>query len=302
MFFLAFVHMTACFFWMKRVVSEAHRENRYLFHQLTVGKTVQCFCLFLQKQVWLYYYLVILALFLNRDILKMCAGFFAAMLLFFLNFIVCFRSAERARSCKRKFWPAFPKRRRILKMCRNHPYLEAVCLCIAGFYRERALAAAKILSILCLLWLGEIHLLNAKLFCLIEILLILMNDGYWRKERESFLYFSHLGIPVKKYLWVHLWSGILFNTFPQTLLYIWYTGDIPKAMLSWSVLIFLLFFWYMAQVFLNLTISREKEMIITWCSLLFLLSGALFPVNLGIALWLSKKIIYLWENGDAVCR
>lgn len=290
------VHIASVCFAMKRVVGETYRANRDFFWQLTISKNSECVCTMLQKIAWYYYYILVLLVLSDGSTAGMALLLLGATLLYAAIFAVYYRAAGKAPWLKKE-----------IRIChdpwsekKNDPLAELLIFSVFDLYKCMTLAVLKAALVILLIYLGEIRVLNGKIFFFAGAALILLNDGYWRKESRNFPYFSSIGISPGKYLLIHILAGIWFNTLIPLLVFIVYTGETAAALFLWGIMIFLIAFWYMAQIYLYLTIDRKKELTITQCSILFLILG-LFPgVNIAAAVLMYKKITYRWRRLYAV--
>lgn len=293
------VHVTAVCFMMKRVVNETYRANRDFFWQLTISKNSECVCMMLQKIVWYYYYILILLAVSGRNMAGAGLLLFGATLFYGASFAIHCRTTDRTFRLKkenRMNHSLCSTKKRCFNRMRNHPFAELIFFSVSALYKCVTLAVMKAALVILLIYLGEIHVLNGKIFFLAEAALVLLNDGYWRKESCNFPYFSYMGISVEKYLLVHILAGIWFNTIIPVLVFALYTRKIAVAVVLWATIVFLIVFWYMTQIYLYLTIDKKRELTITQCSILFLIVG-LFPViNIAAAVLLYKRIRCRWRG------
>lgn len=297
------VHITIVCSMMKRVVNETYKANRDFFWQLAISKKAECICMILQKIAWYYYYIIVLLVLFDSNMMGTGLFLFMATLLYVINFVIHCRTLSkmswfRKEICKGRF--LWINKKVNLNVVKAHPIAELLFFSVSDLYKCMPLTAVKAAVVILFIYLGEIHALNEKIFLFMETALILQNDGYWRKESCNFPYFSILGISVGKYLLIHIVAGICFNTIIPLLIFVVYTGKVTAAVLVLGASVFLIVFWYVTQVYLYLTLDREKELIITHCSLLFLILGLVPVINIAVAVLIYKKITYKWRRIYAV--
>lgn len=304
---------------MKRIVYEAYERNRDLFYALAVSKRTGCICTILQQFRWYGFTTVILLAVCDRTVVPTGGLILAYTVFFIMVFRIYYSFADAAarkhglcecgsqagRSFRRltpqagKFRSAAVRSGRAeRRRYSSYGYKwELVSVTFHRLYKLKSLAAGKVVLILFLLYCGNARLLCGSVFCVAEAFLILCNDGYWRNESRNFQYFSSIGIPVSRYLKVHILAGIGFNLIIPLVFFYSVTGDLGVTAVSFCLLAYLLIFWYLVQVYVYLTAGREREILVELLDLTFLAIALLPPAGLLAMLWMYQKISHKWRNG-----
>ena len=287
---------------MKRIVYEAYHRNKDLFYQLAVSKRAGCICTMLQQHNWYGCACVMLLAVCDSEVVSGWLLIPVYTVLFIISFGLCYNrmDSDGSKRKKRLFRYRTGKRKnRKADIFKTHPILELLKITVCGLYQCRGLMFGKIVLIAFMIYCAKIHMLRGSIFFWTEAFLILLNDGYWRNESSNFQYFSEIGVPVSRYLHVHFLAGAAFNIMIPLLLFYSMTGEMITAAVSFVLLSYLLMFWYLVQVYLYLTIGRDKEAAITLCETGLLIMAVLPPVGIAVMVWLYKRIIQKW--GEEIC-
>lgn len=303
---LAAVHIIVFGGMMKRIVYEAWGRNQDFFYQLAVSKKAGRVCTMLQQINWYGYGLVMLLAICGRAAAPGWALFLAYTLLFMIGFGIYYDRADSGSSKRRKLvfcCQTGRRERKSVDFLKRHPVVELFKMTVCGFYQCKSMAAGQLALILfillCKLFCKNAGMPQRNVFLLANGFLILLNDGYWRKESGNFRYFSEIGIPVGRYVQVHFLAGIGFNVVVPMLFYYPAFGRAAAAAVSFGLLSYLLVFWYLAQIYLYLTLRREQEGAILLCDMVFLVMAAVPPVGLLMTAWLYKRITCKWRGTNA---
>lgn len=290
---------------MKRIVYRTYDKNKYLFYQLAVGKRAGYICTMLQQLKWYGCAMVMLLAICDHVVVPVWFLISLHTVLFIIGFHIDYHMADlRIDQGKRMHFTDLSGRNKSKEknIFDSHPILEIFNITIHGLYRCKSLTMGKIILLILIVYCGMVHILRGSIFFLADAFLILLNDGYWRNESRNFRYFSEIGIPVSKYLSVHLLAGICYNIAIPLLLFCSMTGEMAATAVGFLLLSYLLIFWYMTQIYLYLHIGRDKEGIIMLCGLFFLMTAVIPPVGFLVMVWLYKRIVYQWRKKNALCK
>ena len=299
---LAAVHIIVFGGMMKRIVYEACGRNKDFFFQLAVSKKAGCICTALQQLNWYGYGLVMLLGICDHAV---ASGWFlipAYTLAFIVGFGIYYDIADTGSRKKKKLFLRCQAGRRKKKdedFLKGHPVLELLKITVCGFYRCKGMAVGQIALIIFILFCKNTDMPHRNVIFWANGFLILLGDGYWRRESENFRYFSETGIPVGRYLQVHFLAGIGFHVAIPMLFYYPVSGGTAAAAVSFGLLSYLLVFWYLAQIYLYLSFKREQEGAILLCDMIFLVMAVVPPVGLLMTAWLYKRITCKWRGTNA---
>lgn len=298
---LAALHIFVFVCMMKRIVYEACGRNKDFFYQLAVSKRAGCICTMFQQLNWYGYALAVLLAVCDPAVVP---GWFLIPVytfVFIVGFGIYYDMADTgSRKRKKNFLSRQAGREKRMgeAFFKNHPVSELFKITVCGFCQCKSMTAGQIILIILILYLRSAGMLRESIFLLANGFLILLNDGYWRKESVNFRYFSEIGIPVVRYMGVHFLSGIGFNIVIPVLLFCPVAGGMA-ATVSFGLLSYLLVFWYLVQIYLYLVLKREQEGVMLLYDLGFLVMAVLPPAGLLTMVWLYGKIICKWRGTDA---
>lgn len=297
---LAVLHIIVFGGMMRQIVYESCGRNKDFFYQLAVSKRAGCVCTMFQQRNWYGYGLVILLAICDYTVIP---GWFLIpiyTMVFIVGFCIYYDMAD-AGSRKRKlvFNCQMGREKRVGEgFLRSHPVLELFKITVYGFCQCKGIVAGQMILIMFILYCGNAGMLCGEIFLLADGFLILLGDGYWRKESSNFRYFSEIGIPFSRYLGVHFLTGIgLYILIP--LLFFCRAAGRGASAVSFVLLSYLLIFWYLVQIYLYQALGREREGAVILYDIGFLVIAVLPPAGLLAMAWLYKRIVCKWRGTDA---
>ena len=286
---------------LRHVLKDVCEKNKYVFNQLTVTRGAAFVVDFLSKVGWYYYFMVFLFVIINTGNRFLFATAAAGTVFYSLCFLLHYHSVEKEEYTKRRWGLSSVCRKKngfwSVSFLRKHPNTELIVSTILELYRCKSLLLGKICFIFLLVFAGaanRFQSLDIRFVLVFNTFLILINDGYWKLESRNFCYFSSLGIPIKKYLCVHIVGGVCFNVMVPILLLIACKAGFAPVLLCLVLMIYMVIFWYCVQIYLWLTVDHERELMMTQWSILFLVAGMIPAGNIFVLIWLYKKIKKRW--------
>lgn len=274
-------------------------KDKYFFYQLTIARKPAFIVVFLENIGWYYYFMVFLLVITNIHN-KFLPGIFVGGTAFYiLCFSIHYHIEHKENADKKKIvlnhFSATGYRNS--DFFRNHPNIELIVATLRGYYTCKGLVFSKSCFIIILIFMGvfsSAHRVDTRAFLLFNIFLILLNDGYWKQESRNFLYFSRLGIPIEKYLSTQIVSGSLFNMGLSILVLVLFKTSLISIVLCIFLLLYVVSFWCLVQVYLWLAIDQGRDQTVTLWSILFLIAGLIPAANIFIMFWLFNRVKRKW--------
>lgn len=288
------VYSVITFIIIRKFVYETCHKNKDLFFQLAVNHSSEYVCVFLQNVIWYYYYIIILLAVWDRSIAPAWAACLTGTGLFVIILFISCRSAQK--KLYRVHIRTGIKTRTGGGFLKKLPAAKLLIITVSGLHRQKGLAAARVLLLAFLVYCGCTQILSEPVFLLSGGFLILLNDSYWKNESRNFRYFSNIGISLTKYLSVHVMAGFCFNMIPPLLIFIFFIKEPAAVILCFGILLYLLLFWYLAQIFIYLTVHRDRNGLILLCNLVLLAACVLPAANLFVLVWLYKTVMERWRE------
>ena len=214
------LHLLITAIMLRHVLKDAFEKNKYIFYQLTVTKRAAFVAVFLSKVVWYYYFMAFLFVIVNTGNRFLITAALGGTVFYILCFFFHYYSVEKEEYTKRRWrvsWGRRQKRSLGVSFLRKHPNAELIVGTVLELYGCKSLVLGKICFDFLLIFIGatnRFQTLDIRIVLVFNFFLILLNDGYWKQESRNFCYFSSLGIPIKKYLCVHIIFKIHHNRFP----------------------------------------------------------------------------------------
>lgn len=273
---------------LNKSVENIYKKHQRLLEQLVLMPCAEAIYLFLCSIGWYFYFMV-----LSFIIVDVKWFYVVETILYCGFFLLCYkRTVKNAVIGKMVRIEKHRMKKADLRI--KTPMLELVWFSVFDLYKCRKLVFGKIIFLLFLLELCRRDVLNIGFVMLANTFLILCNDTYWKKESDNFQYLSQIGISIKIYLKIHLVAGIFFNIFLCMCILLFYK-NLLEVMILFFVLVYFLFYWYSALIFLYLWIGKEREGTIILLEVLFLCLGLVPIVGLLLIIRFYKKIKEVWE-------
>lgn len=281
------------------VTKDSGEKDKYFFYQLTIARKPAFIVVFLDNVGWYYYFMVLLLVLANIHNKFLPVIFVGGTAFYIFCFCIHYHIEQKGKAHKKKgvLNHFYATGCRNSDFFRNHPNIGLIAATVRGYYACKGLLFAKICFIIILICMGAFvstHRVDTRAFLLLNIFLVLLNDGYWKKESRNFLYFSRLGIPVEKYLSIQIMSGSLYNMVLSILVLVLFKTSLISTVLCVFLLIFVISFWCLVQVYLWLSVDQGRDQTVTLWSILFLIAGLIPIANIFIMFWLFNKVKRKW--------
>lgn len=294
------VHLVITAVMLRQIIKDSGEKNKYIFYQLTIAKKSAFMVTFLDNVGWYYYFMVFLFIITNIHNKFLPVVVIEGTIFYIFCFALHYRAVGREEKTANKgLVPPLPHSSicRNASLFRNHPNMELIAATVKGYYSCKNLVLSKICFIVILIFMGvssSTHILNFRVFLLLNIFIILLNDGYWKQESRNFLCFSRLGIPIGKYICIQIVSGACFNMAISIVILMVFRNSLISTVFSILLLLYMECFWCFVQVYLWMTVGRGKELTVTQWSILFLIVGFIPVVNIFTMIWLFRRVKQKW--------
>ncbi|RDY28128.1 hypothetical protein [Lachnotalea glycerini] len=281
---------------LKHIFFESVMNNMQFQYFLNLNKKEYYLFLLFDNNSMFYFYLIVLFCATPYSNNLLMIFFILYVALFFIISFFSYYYAYKQIQIGSKY---NSKKRNIKKKSfvinRKYPNLELIYLGVIRRYRIKSLLISKIVIVLLVISLFKINL-GIIFYFILNVLLIISNDGFWNNEIDNAFYLKTIGISFYKYININLISGLIFNSCLIGTIYLVINKNIVNSLLFLIASIVVVFYWNLSYLYIN-TIVKGYEITKILLSICLFILSIIPVVNIIFASFLFIKLKNTWEKG-----